>query len=446
MIRSIEALRASLYQKGPLLPIFNPQPPILNLTRAKIPQIHPKLMRSPRWSIIIAALSFCFALQARADAFTDSIADVVAQITNMVGGPSAIALTAKNVSSLNDSQFRDLRAGLQAELHRQKFQLVESTQAVAEVTVTLSENAAGYLWVIQSGKEGHSQVTMVAVPAAATAAISAAAPVMSLRKTLLLTLDDPILDAAVLDSSPTGSHLLILAPDKVLLYSVHNGQSTLDTSQPLLLPKPLPRDVRGRLLLRRDHLFDAYLPGVQCSSTGQGIAAVQCRASDDPWPLATDGSLNAFFATTRNYYTGVLSGADARGRQATPFFSAARVTENGSDLWLLAGLDGRVRYFNGFNETAAPVSGWGSDIAGVKSSCDAGAQILATRPGDTAVSDGVQAYETVRREVTAVSSPVDFSGPVTALWTAADETTVTAVTRNLASGRYEAYSLAISCR
>jgi hypothetical protein len=108
-------------------------------------------------------------------------------------------------------------------------------------------------------------------------------------------------------------------------------------------------------------------------------------------------------------------------------------------------VDGQVQFFNGTNSGPSEITGWGSDIAGLKTSCGMNSQVLATRPGDWNSPDSLRVFEIVNRQAVPVSAPVDFSGPITALWTAPGGSTAVAVDRSLTSGKYEAFSLSISC-
>jgi len=44
-----------------------------------------------------------------------------------------------------------------------------------------------------------------------------------------------------------------------------------------------------------------------------------------------------------------------------------------------------------------------------------------------------------------VSLPVDFNGPIAALWSESNGNTAVAVSQNLESGKYEAYRLTLAC-
>jgi len=120
-------------------------------------------------------------------------------------------------------------------------------------------------------------------------------------------------------------------------------------------------------------------------------------------------------------------------------------------LWAFAGLDGRTQVLQKGPEPLAIVEGWGSSLVALKSGCGSGWQLLSTRPGSLTEVDAVQAYEisSARRDkAVAVSTPVEFAGPVTALWPISDparQDTALAVCRDLKTGRYAAFSLSISC-
>ncbi len=391
------------------------------------------------------------------DPFSDGARKLAAQIAARVGAGSEISVNTRNLSPIGDAAFGEIRRALEAQLRAQGLRVVPPSQAVAEVRITLSQGAEGYLWVAEI-RQGQSQqpgppdradlarsgVEVAIVPVARIQSVSAAlaSPAnMVLRKTPLWTQEEPILDAQVLSTDSAGTHLIVLTPSQVAVYRVQGSRGEMEQSQAIPHANAWPRDLRGRLVLRSDRLFDAYFPGLHCNAAGQSLVGMNCIASDDPWPL--DSSLNAFFTATRNFFTGILSGAAAQGKSTAPFFSAAKVEEKGSALWLLAGTDGRIRLFNGVNETIADFRGWGSDIAAVTSGCGNGTQVLVSRPGDANGPDAVQAYEIFTRQAIPASQPAEFPGPVTALWSGG--TIAIAISHNLRTGRYEAFSLTIAC-
>lgn len=382
-----------------------------------------------------------------ASVWTEPAAAFAERIADKVGAGAAITFTLRNVSSLSAAEVADARAQILAQLQAQGMRVVPESRAEAAVAVTLSENAEGYLWIAETTQSrSNSAMVMLRVARLQTTAAAHTGHSLALTKMLLWSQPDGerVLDAAVLDAGGSTTRL-VLTPSRVTLYGMQGSQ----WQQQLSLPLPqaagsVSRDPRGRLLLRRDHLFDVYLPGRRCGSGSRGAQlTVNCVQSDDPWPLADADGLQAFYAPARNFFNGTLAGLRAAGKSVSPFFTAAKVDENGTELWLLAGVDGRIRLFNGVNETTATFGNWGSDIASVKSGCDAGWQVLATRPGDVTETDAVQAYEIVARQAVAVSDPLELPGPVTALWSG--ENDATAVVRNLKTQRYEAYSLSVDC-
>ncbi len=394
---------------------------------------------------ILQSLAFTMVLlfpavrTAAADSLTEGTRQIVAQIAARLGPGADAAVTVRNLSSISAAQFADIQRDLEAQFHATSLHLVPPEQAAAEVLLTLSENLEGYLWVAEIRKGETPQVIMVSMPRPPVTARAASQAALVLQKNPLWEQDAPMLDVAVLHAGGGKTQLLILEPERVVLRDL--SPPAAQQTQPIVRSSPWPRDPRGRLVLRQDHLFDAYLPGTRCSSVGQGLTSLSCVATDDPWPV--DPTLNAFFASSRNFFTGILSGTGAQGKTTAPFFSAAQVEDNGAVVWVFAGVDGRVRLFRGAGESVEDFKSWGSDIAALKTAC--GSQVLATHAGESGAQDTVQAFQISGQQAVPVSQPADFAGPVTALWPATDGTNAIAIAHNLKAGRYEAYSLTITC-
>ncbi len=162
----------------------------------------------------------------------------------------------------------------------------------------------------------------------------------------------------------------------------------------------------------------------------QAGAGDDCVRSTGPWPL--DGGSGAELAAGRNYFT---------EPRLPAFFSTATVTGKR----LVAGVDGRTRVYDGTLREIGQVSGWGSDIAAVEGGCGSERQALAARPGETSEPDAIQAYDVAGRGGAAVSEPAMFPGPVVALWPSGRTGEAIAIARSAETGRYAAYSLAITC-
>jgi hypothetical protein len=384
-----------------------------------------------------------------------------------VTGPGAVAWTVENRSSLGKRDGDIINNGLRAALEALGIRFVKPEQASATVGIVLSENPTAYVWVaqIQQGT-GEAAVVMVSTPRAEGPIFAHDSVPLTLRKIPLWAQEDRILDVAVLEESVTPTHIAVLDSEKVSLYRWQGGKWQQEQSLPLSHARPWPRDIRGRLFPAKDHLLDAYLPGVMCHSTGGTPLAMSCHESDDPWPLvagslsggtaanfpsfgAASGALSqaapmgGFFASTRNFFTGALAPGIGKFATVSKFYSAAFIPRDKYVLWLFAAVDGQVHMVDGVTDLTARL-GWGSDVASVKTSCGAGWQVLATTTADHA-GDSVRAYEFPDRNAVPVSAAVDLPGEVTALWTEAKSDTAVAVARNRETGNYEAFRLAMAC-
>jgi hypothetical protein len=359
-------------------------------------------------------------------------------------GPGAVALDFTNRSSLGRGDFDEIRRGITTELAASGLHFVGPEQAAVTVQISLSEDLQNYVWIaeIHQGNNENS-VAMVSLPRPAISVAPHETSALTIHKTLLWTQDDRILDAAVIDGNPP--HLAILNADHLSLYIYRDGRWQPEQSLPIQHSRPWPRDLRGRLVLRQDHLLDAFLPGVFCTSNTTAPLTLNCRESDDPWPIGSDAvRLSAFFASNRNFFTGVLIPGVGKQTSAPAFYSAATLPREKYVLALFASLDGQVHMLDGISDRATGKLGWGSDIASIHTECGSGWQILTTQAG-AGPHDTIRAYEFPDREPVLVSQSVDFNGMITALWSESNGNTAVGVLRNSETGKYEAYRLNIAC-
>ncbi len=359
-------------------------------------------------------------------------------------GPGAIALEVTNRSSLARPEVDEIRRGLLTELAALGVRAVNADQAAATVEVTLSENLRSYVWVAEIHQgNNEASVVMVTAPRSGPVAVERPAAALAIRKTPLWTDENRILDIGLINSTP--QQMIVLEPESIVLAKFQDGRWQQERSLPLSHSRPWPRDLRGRLSLRKDHLFDAYLPGVFCRSTSTPPLGLNCYESDDPWPLGTaDSGLSAFFAPSRNFFTGALAPGIQKQTTLKPFYSAAVLPRDTYKLWIFATVDGQVHLLDGVTDQTLGKLGWGSDIASVRSGCGLGWQVLVTG-NDAAGADNVRAFEIADREPIAVSQTGEFKGVVTALWADWDGTGAIAVSKNPETGKYEAYRLSIAC-
>jgi hypothetical protein len=409
---------------------------------ARIPHMHaPSSWFSPAACfLVLMLLSAPKILASEWHAPEEQLARRIASVT----GPGAVALNLVNRSSLSSADLAEIHRGISVELAALGIRFVSENQFAATVQITLSENLQNYVWVAEI-HQGNNEptVVMVVTPRSTPVPVEHPASALTIQKKLLWVDENRILDVALVNSNP--QHLILLEPDSVVLLKFQDGRWQPEQSMALAHSHPWPRDLRGRLALRKDHLLDAYLPGVLCKSAATAPLGLNCYESDDPWPLGSDQSgLSAFFAPTRNFFTGALSPGIEKQTSVGAFYSAAVLPRDKYKLWIFAAVDGQVHLVDGVTDQTAGRLNWGSDIASVQSGCGLGWQVLVTGSADGA-GDTVRAFEIADREAVAVSQPAEFNGGITALWADSDGTGAVAVSLNSETGRYEAYRLSIAC-
>ncbi len=261
----------------------------------------------------------------------------------------------------------------------------------ARVRVTLSEDARGLLLVAEVFSGDNRQVAMLPWNPPSSAQ---AKPRINITKKLFWTEAEPILDMLLVDSD---SQMLILDADKIASYRRMEDKWTPLATASLVLPRPLPRDPRGRVEATPGG-FEAFLPVATCTGVWNPELKLRCDSGIANWP-----GLATHWAADRN----VLEG-DA----PTPSFE-----------------------------------GWGSDWASLADPCGAGTVIIASSTNNE--QDSIRAYQVVDRQATPLSDALPTSGPVTALWPsesgAESGKAATLVVHNLQTGQYEASRLGLAC-
>ena len=392
----------------------------------------------------IAVCALLFSGLSRAQGWSAPAAQLAGNIAE-ISGPGTAHLVFRNASSLPASQFQDFTRELENALRGRGLRLVTGGAAV-DVAVTASENERGYVFVAQVQQGRDTRTAVVTIPHQSSSLTAPSSAAVTLRKTLLVEHDGPILDALTLDANGPNAQLIVLGTVHVSTYKRNGDQWQQQSAFELPHPRPLPLDARGRLILTSDHTFDAYLPGTVCSSTTLSPLMMNCRNADDPWPIGEQQA--AFFNGSRNFFNGVISPGLGSQTTVDPFYSAVALPRPGYILWVFIGVDGRIRLADGKDITVTRANSaareWGSDIAAVNG-CGRGPLILATGGGDETVTDTLRAYEMPDREPVAASAAIDMPGPVTALWSQADHRSAVAVVRSLTAGNYYAYNVSVTC-
>ena len=381
-----------------------------------------------------------------------------------VTGPGAVALTVENRSSLSKRESEIVSDGLHSALETLGLRFVKPEQAAAAVAISLSENLNAYIWVAEIRLGDKVSIEMVSKPHVDGVVSTRDAVPLSIRKIPVWAQEEQILDVLVLEENTAPTHIAVLGPEDVSLYRLQGGKWQREQALGVAHTRPWPRDLRGRLTPGKDHLLDAYLPGVLCHSTNGASLTLSCQESDDPWPLvagSAGGGVSAnfpslvastlpaipqvggFFASTRNFFTGALAPGVGKFATVPKFYSAAFLPRGRYVLWLFAAVDGQIHMVDGVSDQPARLN-WGSDVASLRTACGAGWQVLATSSGVPG-SDSMRAYEFPDRDAVPVSAALDFGATVTALWTEAKGDTAMAVTRNGETGSYEAFRVAVAC-
>jgi hypothetical protein len=397
------------------------------------------------WHAAWAALLFCLQPGARAaDDLAGAARELGRKTVAFAGRGEPVSVAWRNVSSLGSTVFSQARSAFETAV-RDAGGRVTEVAPVAELHLTLSENQTQYLMVEEARRGDDKQVWIASFwKRAETTPSGGGAQGVTLEKKLIFEQAEPILDAVFPEAN-----LLVLAPAGVALYTRQNGQWDLRQSVPLTPLKPWPRDLRGHLRLHGTS-FQVYLPGMACGGEMEPVLVMDCRPSDEPWVLESGGRamLLAAMAPARNYFEGRVTIQTGARKTVAPFFSAAAVEDQGQQLWLLAMLDGHTQIFDSGFEPLGAAAGregpWGSDIAGTEARCGGGSQVLVTKAGDGREGDTLRAYSVSNGVPVPLAAPLDFSGPVTALWPAGAGA-VLAVARDTETGRFGAYLITVNC-
>jgi hypothetical protein len=435
-----------------------------------------------RWLAVAFASGACAVAHAALDA-SQPTAELAKRIA-AIAGPGPAKLTVNSRSSLTPEEVVAIRKLLERDLRAlgvisQGAASDSGGESATAIRVTLSANSSHGLWVaeVREGTDLHVAMVEVDLPSPAAAETTGG---ITLGKTLLWRQSGQVLDLLILPS-PSGANrrMIVLEPERIVSYSMPSGGSDAnawkqDREFAIAHARPFPRDVRGRLLAGAAtgpvHLFDAYLPGVQCSGEERdGQLAVNCEDGDDPWPLPGSSSLSpdaepdspaprgveqkAFYNSAKNYFTGVLS--PGFGLRLPPFYDAAVLTRATGAAVILSSIDGKVFISeHGGLKRVAGTRDWGSDLSALVSACGSGTQLLTSASG-AGTADSLRAYEVAGAEASPVSPALDIDGAVMAIWPSSVGRDATVVVRKSedTSGsqgpepreEYEVYSVAPHC-
>lgn len=369
--------------------------------------------------------------------FDGLVHDLAQKIAAALKPHAPVTLSFRNVSSMSAADAAVTQAAMERELRSLGLALGEPGPDGNEVQVTLSENLRGFVWVAEIRTGGARTIAMEEAPKPPPASGTTS---MAIEKKLVLEQDRQILDLATM-----GRGLLVLDSEAVSLYESTAGDWQRQLSVRIPVTRPWPRDLRGRLLAQGD-AYQAYLPGLTCNGNAGGGMSITCRETS-LWPIGAGPRMLglAQFMPSRNYFDGRVVAPNGSPVSVPAFFSAAGFQVGAVSAWALAGIDGQTHLYNATVKNSSAWAAVGNGIVGLESDCGGRSQVLASAAGDGTVTDSVSAYDVIDGAPRPTGDAVAFPGPVTALWPAAERGVAFAVSRDLRSGRYAAFRLAITC-
>jgi len=383
-------------------------------------------------AVLAALLILLPCLSRAADDSAGALRELAKKTATFAGRGEPVSISWRNLSPLATGDFNQARDAFDGALREAGVRPSE-VAPVVEARITLSANPAQYV-LVEEARKGEERQVWMAFWKRPVSTQPAGGLAVTLEKKLLWEQDEQILDAV-----PLSPGLLVLSPSQVSLHADGAAQAA-----PLTPPRAWPRDLRGHLRVNGGG-FRVYLPGMACAGTVAPSFSVECHPSDEPWTVdaGTRGILLAGFAAGRNHFDGHLAVAGSARKAVTPFYSAVPVEESGRPYWMLSLVDGRTQILDAAWAPVGSVAGWGSDLAGAEARCG-GSLVLATKAGEAKDPDAIRAYRLVNRAPVALSGALEFSGPVTALWSLGGNAAM-AVVNDLATGHYQAYLVTVNC-
>jgi hypothetical protein len=356
--------------------------------------MRPLLRILPRLRVTIIASFLCVTSSASFAQLPPQWNDAVRALANKIAAAAApahsLALNMTNTSSLGATDASAVSSALTAELARSHFTILSpasSPPADAQVQLTLSEGAEGYVWVaqIRRGAENGEQVSIVAAPVLADTFPGAARKSLALSQKLIWRQPEKFLDFALLPADPSSSiRLVILEPERLAFYAPGEGEWQLQHAVRIPHSAPWPRDVTGEIDASAGK---ASLPSVNCEGDFARPETLQCVAV----------------------------------RQAKGSTTIA-------------------------DQEQLEINGHSADFVALGKVCDSfGPILLVTGPGDWTVPDELRAYEAPGGPPVAIGQAIEFPGPILAHAPADDGKSARVVSRDLQTGMYEASIVSVSC-
>jgi len=369
----------------------------------------------------------CLPIPANADSLEDEARALARKVASSTSGLS-LNFEVQNYSTLSAALVARLTVVFQEELQRQGAKILPD-KAAASVVLRFSQNLSEYLGIAQVQRGDNSETLFASLGTVEGTPTAEPSAVYSVHKELLLSQERPILDAAFGEDE---KHIQVLGLQDLSTYELRGDQWKPTGTNRLPVQFAVGRELRG-VLSPGTHSETVYAPGKSCQLSF-AEQSWNCDKHEGPPPIR-----------------GVS--VDLSKKKNGAWVSASQLSSDSNAAIVVTGTDGTARLYEEGPDPVATFSGWGAEIAGVKSGCGKGWQLLVTRSGDWTQADAIQAVEIQDRHANPVSPATEFPGPVLALralggsaevFKAGDASAV-AIVRNLLTGAYEVYRLTVTC-
>lgn len=403
---------------------------------------------TPRPSQATSVPAAAAAQNAMPQEWTEAVRSLARKIKEAMGSSRSMTLEFQNISSISDANAAAIQSAMRDALSREhlEFSAAVNNEAV-KVRVTLSEDHTDYIGAAEIQKGDSRKVALVSVTKPPSPNLGLT-PAPALQKRVVFQQAAPILDFEIEQPLPNSNDGLefrdVLTPTGLLRYQFQGDrlQLQLPDFAPVRITARNSRDVRGRILRSGSQEIRYFIGGALC------VAGPVSNCSDNTilgWPINPKGvSWGAAYQAGRNYFqsSGIYSG---EVRMTFPAFYSAAVLESGREtIFVLAALEGKALLFTS-PVPSATFAGWGDDIVSLGQGCDTRQQILVTGTGDWTKPDSLQLYELDADRATSAGQPLQFSGPITALWPGDDGKSARVVSRDITTGEYEASIVTVVC-
>src|SRR6267143_4822165 len=263
--------------------------------------------------LFIAIAFLCAPTPSRADSLEDTARALARRAVVLVRSVS-VACEVRNLSTIPEAEFLSFTAAFRKELQQQNIEIVGHDEG-ARIALTLSEAVDKYVGVvsIQRGKDPDVVIELVA--GNMNSHNDQSVPTMSLHKELMLSQEDPLVDADVYRYIP--NFLDVLGQHQKATYEWK--ENAWERVYFKLLPRKLAatRDLRGVVW----HSADA---------SGGHYPGEACRSGTQPWSCEP---------STMYLRPSSVDWELVENKKLPPWLSAAQFETNGQDALVITGED-----------------------------------------------------------------------------------------------------------